>query len=137
MKNRPMAITSKRNAAIAGLLGALSLGLAGAALADHHVEKDRTGKYFWVDTATVVAVVPGEKTLRVTDALGDATYLVDAATLIRKGGDTIALADLEKGDRVAISAHEGQEVRDRPVADTITVVIVDPKTGEPRQRQAR
>lgn len=114
------------------------LAVAGSARADHHEappSEDRTGKYFWVDTATVAKVDAEAGTLTVTDPLGRVTYAVDEATLIRRGSHTVELASLVEGERIAISAHEGLDVRDRPVADTITVVALDPDSGEPATRR--
>jgi len=105
-------------------------GVSGAE--DPTTETDPKGKYFWVDTATVVDVDAERGLFRVMSRAVGATYAIDEGTLIRKGGETIPLAQLEPGDRVAISAHEGLRVDDPPVADTVQVVAVDPETGEPR-----
>jgi len=114
------------------------LTLAGDSAADDPTaEPDPVKNYFWVDTATVVDVAPDEGRLRVMSGGVGTTYAVDEGSLIRKGGETIPLARLEPGDRVAISAHEGLRVEDPPVADMVQIVAVDPETGEPRTRASR
>ena len=120
------------------ILAIFLLAVGGSARADHHEgpAADRTGKYFWVDTATVVKVDSEAGALTVTDPLGRVTYAVDDATLIRRGGNTIGLGGLAEGERIAISAHEGRDVRNRPVAGTITVVVLDPSSGEPVRRSS-
>jgi hypothetical protein len=104
----------------------LGIAIAGSAIAAEPAPEpveDPIGKYVWVDTATVVDTDAASGILEVEEPKGDATYLVDDATLIRKGGDTLTLRGLRAGDRIAISAHAGPDVGDPPVADTITVVI--------------
>lgn len=121
-------------AAPAALLAALMLALAGGAAADEVTPNrsgDKSGKYFWVNTATVVAVDPERSSLTVDEEEGRFTYRVDAATVIRKAGSTVELDAIEEGDRLAITGHEEDDVDDRPVADTIQVVVLDQDTGEP------
>jgi len=78
--------------------------------------------YFWVEAATVESVDPEAPSITVTEPEGRFTYLVSRATLIRENGETVGLEALEAGDRLAITAHVGQEVKGRPIADTIQVV---------------
>lgn len=125
-------------AAPAALLVAWTLALAGAAAADElspNRSGDKRGKYFWVNTATVVSVDAEGASLTVDEDGERFRYRVDPATVIRKAGSTVELGAIEKGDRLAISGHEGEDVNDRPVADTIQVVVIDPETGEPARHR--
>jgi hypothetical protein len=117
-----------------GFLAVLLLALPLIAGTEEPADQEFTEKYFWVDTATVVSVDPEKGSLTVTEPREDVTYLVDEATLIRRGNETIPLRELSAGDRLAISAHVGQKVRGVPVADTVTVVITNPETGMPEKR---
>jgi len=90
------------------------------------------GEYFWVEAATVVSLDPGTPSITVEEPEGRFTYLVNRATLIRKNGETIGVDALESGDRLAISAHVGQEVKGRPIADTIQVVPSTQQTQQSR-----
>lgn len=120
-------------------LGALGLVLllAGAAAAQGSASEKMQAheRYFWVDTATVVSTDPAKGLLTVDDRDGRAVYRIAGSTLIRKESGSVPLSALSKGDRVTLSAHRGLgEEEDPLVADTVTVVIVDPDSGEPVRR---
>lgn len=98
-------------------------GVGGPAVAQQTPAADATGKYLWVDTAWVESVDAEQGLVTVREPADHTVYAVDAATVIRRGGDTLAISGLSADDRIAISAHDGADVGDPPIADTITVVI--------------
>jgi Cu-Zn family superoxide dismutase len=99
--------------------------LAALALAAPAASAQEARKHGLADTATVVSVDAGggSFTVRGEDG-GERRIAVDDATRVQRGADTIAIGDLQPGDRVAVSARrEGATPSDTPVADVVQLVV--------------
>lgn len=112
-----------RFATAAALAAAWLLALALPAIAQE------ARKYDAADTVTVVSVDPQQQRITVRDREGgERTFAVDENTRIARGGEDIALGDVESQARVVVNARPEPVARggtERLVADTILVVVAD------------
>jgi len=107
------------------LLGAVSLGASAASVAGAAAAQEdtlvATVRYVHEDTGGVDVIVGVQLALRLE------YYRVTESTRIERGGESIALGDLQPGELVRITYHEDAEAR---VADAIEVVAPPMREGE-------
>jgi Cu-Zn family superoxide dismutase len=100
---------------------AVLVSLASAAIAQE------VQKHAVTDTATVVRVEPGGKTLVVRDPGGaERKFAIDGGTMVKRGTSTIPVESLAAGDRVAISAKPARA--SEPPAAELVQIVAEPAT---------